>query len=370
MMLRSYTAAAISLAAVLSACQVILGLGHELEVPPPADAGVPEHCAFGVAPPPRPNSPDGQDLQTLVFSMTSQGGTGSGAPTGLDIDGVCTCDSRDRSAHGGLPSCKAPAGNGCDEDGGVDDALGLMKDTLAPLGSLLVGDVGRQSDCGRLSLLVALTEYNGLANDPDVQVSVFPSPGIWDPHSDGEVDASACREAKGSGPHPFPARHDGTDSWSARASDFGGGQAKHNLGKRGYVNDYRLVVDGRFSDDLIESVFSSSLVTIASPSLTARLVPLDGGNASFTLVDATLTGRVATEQVLGALCTHPLYPAVRSSACGSQDMVLPPTQDFSGAGCNALSFVFQFQAEPASVGGVRDFAPDAGACPPATTTCP
>jgi hypothetical protein len=384
MKLTSRAVGALGLAALLSACQIIFGLGHELEVAPPTDAGVPEHCAFGAAPPPRPAAQDGPSLPTLFFSMTSQNGTGTGALVGVDIDGVCTCDSRDRSVHGGLASCKAPSGNGCDDDGGVDDALALLRETLAPLGTFLVGDVGRQSECGRLSLIVAVAGYNGLANDPDVQVSIFPSSGIWDPHSNGEVDASAdCPLDGGAGPGPFPARHDGTDAWSAGASDIADHDAKSYLQTRGYVTDQHLVVDARFSDDVVQSVFSSSLVTILSPSLTARIVPLDGGGPPFALADAALTGRVATEQVLTAIgnsvlgpglglaCNDSRYLSVQRKACEIQDLVLPPASDFKGAGCNALSFVLQFQAEPAQIGSVREVALQVdGSCPPATTSCP
>src|SRR6201999_3288911 len=103
-------------------------------------------------------------VRTLTLTAPAANGI-----SGLDLDGVCTCDSDKGTAFDGGPSCTAPA-NGketCDLDGGIDNAgLALFSSVFAQVGSAtnqnyqddLNGDIAS----GKRTIMLYVENWNGL----------------------------------------------------------------------------------------------------------------------------------------------------------------------------------------------------------------
>jgi hypothetical protein len=321
-------------------------------------------------------------------TATLRGRDADGGALGFDVDGVCTCDERDHSKGGGRVSCTPPSSplraGGCDDDGGVDDAIGYVFDALANLPGFGAADdtINTQIACGRQTILYVLQNYNGQANDPDVVVSAIQSVGIHTPHDGGaEVDGSACLvdEAAIDAGAAYPAKLDGTDIWAPAE------RLPTEL-LTGWVKDFRLVFDGRPSvtpgGKVLPLIVGSRIVTIGTPIMVARLVPLDeGGNVlpvdgtgkiqsadgkarSFRIEDGMITGRASASDILAAVGTI-LYCGIKKVVCSAADSMKLPTLDFKGEPCDALSIVLQFDAVRALLGHARplEAPPEAGCAP-------
>ena len=110
--------------------------------------------------------------------------------------------SDDRSGAGGAQLHAAAdepcVADGCDEDGGVDNAIAVPVDVFAgrPWLRRLDGRHGSiEVACGRQTLLYTLKNYNGQANDPRGRhLGGCESVGIHEPHDGGvEADGSVCK---------------------------------------------------------------------------------------------------------------------------------------------------------------------------------
>jgi hypothetical protein len=396
----------------LVACQVIVGIDdhHFTTVapeaativgPPPDGATATLTCAKGVGPVQRPQAVDKADLLPIVFAMrnASFGAKGkNGDVVGFDLDGVCTCDPADVSVHEGGVSCVPPAKpdlmGSCDDDGGIDNAVGHLVDGFSAVPGFASPDnsINSAITCGRQTLLYTLSNYNGLANDPSVVISAVVALGIHEPHADGgELDGAACNvtEADFEAGAAYPAKFDGTDSWSptnATPPEIG----------TGWVTNFQLVFDGRSHGSenahLLPIFLGSHIVTVGSPVFVAHLIPLgesgevlqtdsagnilgNGGKASsFRLDNGRLAGRTSTSDMLAAvgsirlggtsdLCAQKApYCIVKSAVCNAADSMKLPSSDFTGQGCDALSIVLQFDAVVAKQGGSLPLTPgsDAG----------
>jgi hypothetical protein len=377
---------AAGLSFALAACQLVLGLGHDLVVADVGDAtGPPLRCASGAAPPGPPDAAVRDDppapIVFATFNLDLRATSADGRPVGYDLDGVCTCDPTDDSilGEGGRAPCVS-ASPKCDEEGGVDNTLGSILVPLVSTFSSPAGDLGGAESCGKQSLIIVLSGYNGAADDPSVNVAVLASFGIWEAHDGGPFEApDACGPIVA--PGPYPAMHDGLDIWSARGRDLDGRMPAHFLKTTGYVTNHQLVLDARFTDDSIDAFAAGYPLTIVSPLVTARLVPRDG-SATFDLVDGVIAGRVPSDSAVKAFafadfgsdglgCNGPLFLGVRDALCKSVDTITPSSNDFAGDKCNAGSFAIQFTAEPALLGSAHEPpAPDAAACGSVSLACP
>lgn len=394
----------------LLACQLIVGVDdHDFStVEPESGTIIPDvieaartKCANAVVPVQRSEAGDRADLAPIVFAMRNaslRANNKNGGVVGFDLDGVCTCDPADDSVHEGGVSCVPPAtparAGSCDDDGGIDNAVGHLVETFSSFPGFVSPDVSISSaiSCGRQTVLYILSNYNGLANDPDVVISAVVSLGIHAPHADGgELDGAACSvsEADFEAGAAYPAKFDGTDVWSSANG------TPPEIGT-GWVTNFQLVFDGRTNAGeaahLLPLFLGSHIMTVGSPVFVAHLVPLgengqvlqtdtagnilgNGGKASsFRLDDALLAGRTSTSDMLAAigstrvtgttdLCAqHAAYCFVKGAVCGAADSMKLPSNDFSGVGCDALSIVLQFDAVVAQLGGSLDLIPrsDAG----------
>jgi hypothetical protein len=369
------TLALLSLSSALVACQLLLGIEDDrfhVADAGAGESGIPDPCQHA-APPPRPDAADGINLPVMLFALETvdvSGRNASGEIAGYDLDGVCACDHRPGAAHGGQPSCKRAASSddsGCEGDGGVDSLLAY--NSLYPLVAPLLKDsLESNAACGRQTMLIQLSDYNGFANDPDVSVAIAPSFGLVQRHPEGEdFDAAAeCYPTGVSFPEAFadatvPAKRDGTDRWSILPRY---GTEVLTSAYRGWVTDSILSVrlDSPDQPAAFDVVLGSRLVGTGSAILTGHLTPVDRAPGTFRLEHAILTGRMKLDDFLstvGTLITSPgqyfcasqLYPAAKAVVCSSADMLIPAVRDFRGDTCNAAAFVVQFNAGPARLGG-------------------
>ena len=398
MKLRRSLVAVAALALPAVACQLLVGIDdHDFRTPDgaiPVEAGadaIPLTCTFGAGPPPQPTILDDVDQPPIVFAVrhaTLGGRNADGGVVGFDVDGVCTCDARDHSAREGGVSCTPPASplqpGGCDEDGGIDNAIAYAFDffSLVPDFATAGRAIDVQINCGRQTMLYTLSGYNGQANDPSVTLVGFEAVGIHEPQDGGIADGSACGvdEAAFEAGATYPAKFDGTDVWS-KSTDTQAGVLT------GWVRDFQLVLDGRprvgLSSPVLPFLFGPRVVTIGTPIMVARLVPLDengkplaidgagkiqsldGKARSFRLEDGLVGGRASASDVLVAtgairvagaqpgqadLCAHlDQYCVVKGIVCSAVDTMKLPNLDFRGVPCDAVTMALQFDAVPASL---------------------
>jgi hypothetical protein len=366
----------------LLACQLILGIEDDRftftsDAATDAPSGAPpDECAHAARAPAQPDVPDDGEEKRYIFAFrtvdfagrTTASGANPSVVPGYDLDGVCTCDLHDRSKHGGLTSCVAPAAatrdGGCDDDGGIDNVLGgspELESLFAGAGSL-----GREAECGRSSVIVVVDGYNGQRNDSHVLVSVLASFGIQE--GVAPEDAGVDCTTGGGGRVTIPARWDGTDRWSTQNDDFDGVNPKRIY--PGWVSDYKLVMDSRRSlvRENITVVLREGAMSFGTPILTARLTPSESDPSRFRLEDGILTGRISADDMLdwvgakrvdqeqsptGYLCDSPTYALVKPFVCNLADTVMPPQRDFTSDRCNALSVVLRFTAPPAQIGATH-----------------
>jgi hypothetical protein len=363
---------ALGAAALLSttalACEVILGIGDDhFRV---ADAAtIPDPCIHVLPPPPPDASDQGANLPNLVFAIdqsTVSGVDDAGQPVGFDLDGVCTCDTRPGSAHGGAPSCvsRDPDASACDGEGGVDNVSAI---NFPPsLARFTDSNFLQQVGCGRETMLIQLSGYNGQPDDPAVLVAIAPSFGIFDPHEGGVEDFTAaadCGAPGNSTPGPdsgYPAKLDGTDIWSVPAASAEEGVLTERYA--GYVTKGQLVVKLEANGDTggWSVIVGGRVLPFRTTIFAAKLNKQPNGN--YRLDHGIITARVPADDLLstvGALriqtdqyvCDSALYQPVKDLLCRSLDVAKLPSADFTGARCDAISITYQFSAGPAAIGG-------------------
>jgi hypothetical protein len=404
-------ASAFALGAFGVACQFLAGVDdHQFVLLPDAapEAAVvdvapapPARCPVGAQPPPPPGADDEPNVLGVYVVAFRSFDFGLAAATGYDLDGVCTCDPRDNSTHGGGGSCVNPASPnaGCDFDGGVDNALAAGLQRVPAL--LIVQfetQVNLQLKCGSGTVLLALFDYNGLANDTSVFVATVPSYGLRTPHDAGEIPVAGCTvENTGL----FLPKWDGTDIWSVPPGTASSKpRALTTPFQKGYVTNHQLVVDVRGQPDASAfglPIFGNVSLPLHAGVLVATIVPLErdggvieGGATSappaIGLADGLVAARARRSDVIqsgayistGTPGTSPpfcksgaAWEAFHTNLCAGPDIMSDPTADFTGQPCDALSSTFGFSAAPAQIG--PDFQPDATvdmSCDSALLECP
>jgi hypothetical protein len=323
-----------------------------------ADAAAGDPCRHALIPaPPAADDDPSAAVPSLVLAIRGvsvTGGLDGGATPGFDLDGVCTCFPDTSTAHEAKPSCVAPSGSStaCDGDGGADRQLGNV------LGGYpeLLGK--RLPEIGGPTLLLQIAKYNGRANDADVFVGVLPSQGIYD-------NAGCTSASIDAGAPPYVPTWTGCDRWSLDSLYVLPGTTEPKTYLHGYVTDHVLVVPA--SDKPVAFVAGNATLPVSSALLLGRLVPVDASGTHFRMEDGVVGGRVAAADALRALATSqasadggPLcgfnnfFTTVKTTlVCPNADIMRSATTDFSGVGCDALSFATAFSAQPARLGEVR-----------------
>jgi hypothetical protein len=356
-----------------------------------------------------PNPPTtadaGNDLPDIVLA-TRQLDIGelevdSGLTVGFDLDNRCTC-------QGENASCNAPTwatADHCDAPAGRDNAAAaLWKQAILFEPQISSAEMSIDIDQGEFSLLFRVRGYNGQANDDQVDVAIYSSPGLG---------ADPCW------PAGQQARWDGSDPWpvlalsllpplgSGGAGGGGGAGGSGGAGGPGTAGGGGCTVDSA-GYDLERPRFDDPNAYVANGTLVAslpqatfvfankqQLLPLElaagfiagelslQGDGSWTLENTIFTGRWKIDNLLrtlldaanrnGPVCAgDQLYGVLKGAVCPHVDIASSlggPTTP-----CDAVSFAMRLRAEQAQLGVVYDAPLFVASCPagqgPADATCP
>jgi hypothetical protein len=338
-----------------------------LEIPPEggADTGPPEAgpppCNRATYPDPPGGADDGGAGPTLVFALHSIDLGDMGTTPGYDLDNVCTCfDDAGPSCVGKSAQlttyCDLPAGPG---NQGIDNQSAKLFQLIEiPVGQSVFGSsvFSLQADSGSWSMLIRVEGYNGLPDDPAVDVALFPSSGLG-----GNKPA-----------------WNGNDIWPVVGTSVGdAGVASPLFHSNGaYVSQGMLVATMPTTEMTIHGGGLDSItVHLTAGVLTAHLVQING---QWHLQNGTLAARWALTDVFKAIgsyrdnngkpiCTDQIasYTLAKQAICQDADILVDGTQPKS-APCDALSVGIGFTADPAVLGTVVDAGALTPGCPAAT----
>lgn len=347
-------------AAALQSCVL-----PEFQVGSPPDAGAPDAPPeqetstpppiCGATYPDPPNVADEMPNGSYVLALRSiELGEDSTAPPGYDLDGQCTCvNEAGPTCVGNIQQCDAP--------NGIDNTMAkLMKlvSVAAGLGSFGSAYFSAKANDGSWGTLIQIDNYNGLENDPKVDVAVFISPGF------GMTDAG-------------PPKWNGSDPWPVSAASFDGDAGGVPIYKSAgaYVSDNVLVAALPTASLVISGGIETITINISGGVLTGRL---QGAGGLFRLTDGIIAGRWREKDVFGALssyrdsngkpfCTDAtlFYNNAKGAVCNNRDILADGTGAKS-LPCDSLSLGIGFTAEPATLGEVKQPAMPTPGCPAAT----
>jgi hypothetical protein len=328
----------------------------EHDAAPPVEAGPSFPCGKGYPDP--PTSGDDSVATDVVLAIRSiDMGEGNPTPPGYDLDHACTC------IDGGGGSCVPAVVNGkavCDGPGGVDNSAA----TILNLIKLAVGAgnfgsdfYSAQAEQGAWSLLVHVWNYNGQADDPQVDVALLASPGMG-------FDAAAPK-------------WDGNDVWPISGDSVQNGDYKQPKYRStgAYVAGGVLVA--AIPDALITFSGTNQTITIhvTGGVLTGTLV---GAGATWRIADGVLAARWSDHDIFAALSTYRdsnglpycagapiIWDNAKGLICAALD-IQAADQGVKSLPCDALSMGIGFHAESAFIGAaIKPPTPTPG-CPPAT----
>ena len=288
---------------------------------------------------------------------------------GYDLDGVCTCDSRPGSARAGASPC-APRRAGdrlCDAVGGRDNAGAAILQNRLPQRPGASFDVGyqRAAEDGLSGFLLSLSEYDGRADDPQVRVEAFDSPGL-DPPLPCEGTAPDAGQNAFGAPRPS---WNGCDAWRVGESFKQGGVGRAGT-REAWVSGGKLYA--RFPT--LRLRVASAYVTFFDVRVEARIVPGSPGNPE-RLTNGVFAGATRANDLLvafgelrtgvdgGPLCLTPAFASLVEDTCTNLDLTLRTVDERSAVtACDAASIVLSFGATIARQGSVAADSTVATAC--------
>jgi hypothetical protein len=330
--------------------------GHEDSGPPP-----PPPCGFTYPDPPGGMDDPSSDLPPIVIAMkTIDLGDLTGTP-GYDLDHVCTC------IEDAGPSCVGAslvATQYCDADGGVDNSAAKLFQLLQT-GGVAVDSLtfSNQIKSGGWTLLVRISGYNGKADDPKVDVDVFPSPGL--------------------GGMPT---WDGNDAWPISATSVGddaGVSVPKYHANGAYVTKNTLVATMPTAEILfrggtkLDLKFSAGVITGT----------LESAGGIWSIKNGTLAARWPIAEVLRSIGSYRdnndmpfcidknalAWAIAKPAICRAADILIDGTQPKSSP-CDAISMGIGFSTGPAALGPIVDGGGVSDGCAPsgdpANATCP
>jgi hypothetical protein len=285
---------------------------------------------------------------------------------GYDLDG------RDTQDVGDPVEC-VPGGGAdsvLDGEGGVDNSFGQL---ITPL--LLVAVPTFEAD-GRLNetnglgaVLVLVKGWNGLANDPLVDVivtqSVFGTPKVGGAIPDASVPDGGVNYDGGVPPLP---RWDGNDAWWGRTDSFFSGDVTRPRieDDNAYVADWTIVMRLPDRRDIIFSGDTQGVVfKLTDATLTLHVTP-----DTDTVDRAILAGRWASNDILDAIPFVNVCPGsgnynlLQNLLNTSVDVRSTPGSGGPAVPCDALSVGMAFSGVRASWAGTAEGYMLVDRCPP------
>ncbi len=281
---------------------------------------------------------------------------------GFDLDNVCTC----QGTPPGPESCKlgSTAKVHCDDPGGIDNQGEQLIVAFSNYSGFFdQAFINDRIANGYYGAMIHIRAYNGLANDTQVEVSVYTS--------NGTVGVE-----KG---FPSVPNHDGTDIWTLDPNSLlggfipDGGEPIPNgaVDPNAYVSggilvaslDVPLAVGAGNGEGTVTIDLNNSVVV-------GKLVPDKG---SFRVDNGLISGRWNARKMLTGLkalydpldktqhlCgTDPVYLGLKQIICKYPDVTGNLQQDGKNAPCDSISIGFMYSSSPAKIG--QTFAhPDGG----------
>ena len=308
-------------------------------------------CVSVTYPDPPTSGMTGGAIEFVAALRTIDIGDGPNkAELGLVLDGRCTC-------LGDGPSCLEPANalDTCDGPGGRDNATAKL---FAFFGALIGPTFGsaefsQDAEKGNFSLLFRGRGYNGMPDDDQVELPMFPSVGS----------------------SPGPPVWDGSDLWpTPETAVVAGGTVEEPayLDTKAYITDNVIVASLPDAALVLGSGASDISLDITAGFMIGTIVSVGSG---YGIRDGLLAGRWKTADVFltvskfrdGAgqpICTDQLlYDSLKAQVCGNADI-------YSGLGkptdpCDALSIAIGFDADPGLLGALVTGDPLSPGCDPA-----
>jgi|GEM_PF-3518227 len=366
------------LAGGLVACQLIVGVkDDEGSVRPPdatagdggEEGGDVQPSCFLVKPPGPPSADsDGGDASSgtafYALERVAIDPTGSTSAIGYDLDDRCTGLPTSTGVPGTAP-CSPPDGSTRidDADGGVDNALRGILAYAALIPTHVSADPAANFfnddiEAGTRTLIVALRNYNGAADDTEVAVGLIASEGLAP-----ALDVGPSPEA---GP-----RWDGNDVWGHTGEPYLSAAGPTGLDLKGYVKNHVLVT---YPHDIRLS-FGAFSLNLRAASIIATI---DHTATPGRLTDGTIVGRALANEFVEAsgqipvtdkLCLLSGSKTAVDLICQARDITSTPGGNPS-ASCDSISVGIGFRAVGAGISLAAQQAPDGGVCDAALTCSP
>jgi hypothetical protein len=342
----------------------VAGLDGDFRAAPDAgsaDAATdgPSGCVLATYPDPPGGADDGTDIGTVGVAVhTIDLGDMADTP-GYDLDHTCTC-----TADAG-PTCagySSSASTYCDAPGGVDNQFAKLVSLIQlAVGVANIGStaLSNKADAGYWTLLVEIKGYNGQADDPAVDVALYPCASL--------------------GTQP---KWDGTDSWPILATSVNAAGDPLYASQGAYVASHTLVATVPSVPLILAGEKQTITLTLRSAVLTGQLVQSHG---QWRLVQGVIAARLGTSDFFQSLSSYrdtsaqPLctdsafFKAAKMAVCNDADILLDENQPRTTP-CDAFSFGMGFSADSALLGPKVPVPTPTPGCPaatdPAGTTCP
>lgn len=348
-------------------------------------------CKHALAPKPPPKQDDKQQVNitfaadNLRLDTGADPDSGLGKPQSLDLDNTCSCGVADAA-----PSCEAPPSSQsqCDDQNGRDNVTGgLLQIALAQIPDLGPDGIYLNIHKGFYTVLVNISAWNGTANDDQVAVAVFVSPGVDNPKDDMA--------------NLIPPKFDGNDRWKIEENSIKDGHGKIGMTcsfptvcQPEALDAYAYVTNGKLVAHFatIPFGFGQAGTHVRIPFNSAVLVAtLSGDNESNYRLEGEIAGRWPAESIIkgiaqAAIVNHQTdaataicnqaggYALFRTQICLAADLAATSDDDKKGKRCTSLSQAMRFTAGPAKLGPIAessDSLTNSGICPPnLDTSCP
>ena len=346
------------------ACQLVAGLdGDFVQAPvPDVDAGVDADaapdvveagtsgCARATYPDP-PSGSDAADLPPIVLAVrTLDLGESTQTPPGYDLDNTCSC------AFEAGPSCMSDKQH-CDGPGGVDNGSAqFFKLVQVAAGSSTFSSeaFSAKIEAGTFSLIIRVTKYNGKADDPSVQVAMYPSSGALSAPTWG-----------------------GADAWGIQGQSVIADDPDQPVYKSegAYVSKGTLVAALPAIEATLGAEENSMKLLLTGGVLTGTLVDTPSG---WSIASGLIAARWRIQDVFAALSTYRdsngkpictdlaiVYQTAKAAICNGLDILADPAAAKTER-CDALSIGIGYTAYQAAIGSVEAPPTPLPGCPDAT----
>ena len=324
---------------IVTACQLIAGIGDKQLWD---GAVVTNPCPTLDVPALPTNNPPSTPNNTYVAALSAiRLGSSDGGPYyGFNLDGTCTC----QFSQGDSCFAAGDAAPKCDDEGGIDNyarhAFEAINQLVPDGGVITEARFNSALNSGLSGAVIQVSNYNGLADDSAVTVTIYGSQGI-----EGYPDASP--------------KHDGNDQW---VIDPGSATGQYSVDDA-YVTNFTLVATGLNFPIIVGSAITQPVTIQLDEGVIRASLTING--SSMTITNGVLGGRWDPAKFLPSLAPVPdplfggylcgdadiTYQILKKDICASTDINRTTSGDGKGS-CNSVSMGLGFDAVPAMKGPV------------------